>query len=125
MKLLPSTLALALLLGGCVTGPAPDYRLAGGEVGIFTSANPGRPIPIDRIKAMDERELLATFGAPMLDRRDAASRVLRYQSDGCTLFVFVSGSRAQHADAYDTHLRPLTSVDQCAGSVAAQKRRIA
>ena len=28
------------------------------------------------------------------------------------------------ADAYDLHLRPLP-VDQCAGSVAAQKKRVA
>jgi hypothetical protein len=33
--------------------------------------------------------------------------------------------RAEYADAYDLHLRPLSSVDQCAGSVAAQKKRVA
>jgi hypothetical protein len=127
MRSASSTLALALLLGGCVTGPAPDYVLTGGETGVFRSANAGRPISIERIKAMDERELLATFGAPMLDRRDEPARVLRYQSDACTLFVSLyraggSAWRTSFAEAYDPHLRPLSSVDQCAGSVAAQKR---
>jgi hypothetical protein len=74
---------------------------------------------------MDERQLQETFGAPHLDRRDATSRVLRYQSDACTLFVFVTADRAEFADAYDLHLRPLKPADQCAGSVAAQKRRSA
>ena len=32
--------------------------------------------------------------------------------------------RAEFADAYDLHMRPLP-VDQCAGSVAAQKKRVA
>lgn len=113
---------LALLLGGCATSSAPQYSLTGGEKGVFTSANPGRPISADQIKGMDERQLLATFGTPALDRKDATSRVLRYQSDACTLFVFVAANRAQYADAYDPHLRALPP-DQCAGSVAAQKRR--
>ena len=55
--------------------------------------------------------------------------MLRYQSDACTLFVSLyrrGGApwRAEFADAYDTHLRPLPP-DQCAGSVAAQKKRVA
>jgi hypothetical protein len=70
---------------------------------------------------MDESQLAATFGTPKLDRRDAASRVLRYNSDACTLFIYVQGGRAQYADAYDPQMRSL-SADQCAGSVAAQKR---
>lgn len=125
MKPLYATLALAFVLGGCVTDSAPSYSLAGGETGVFRSANPGRAIPVSQIKGMDERQLLATFGAPQLDRKDASTRVLRYQSDACTLFVFVSANQAQYADAYDPHLRPLSPIDQCAGSVAAQKRRVA
>lgn len=117
-------IAIALLVGGCVTASEPKYSLTGGETGIFRSANAGKPIPLDHIKGMDERQLLATFGQPQLDRRDAASRVLRYKSDACTLFVFVSGDRAQYADAYDPQLRPLHPADQCAGSVAAQKRHV-
>ncbi|UYN94745.1 MAG: hypothetical protein KIT25_22420 [Enhydrobacter sp.] len=129
MKIAPSTLAVAVCLGGCVTG-APDYVLTGGEVGVFRSANAGRPIPLDRIKGMDEREVIATFGAPLLDRKDEPARVLRFQSDACTLFVslYRSGNsewRASFAEAYDPQLRPLPSVDQCAGSVATQKKRLA
>ena len=108
------------LLAGCVES-APRYSLSGDEAGVFRSANPGRPISIEQIKGMDERQLAATFGTPKLDRRDAASRVLRYNSDACTLFIYVQGGRAQYADAYDPQMRSL-SADQCAGSVAAQKR---
>jgi hypothetical protein len=124
MKAGLGVIAAALLVSGCVTGSSPEYSLNGGEAGIFRSANAGRPIPLDHIKGMDERQLLATFGPPQLDRRDASTRVLRYKSDACTLFVFVSGERAQFADAYDLHLRPLRSADDCAGSVAAQKRSV-
>jgi hypothetical protein len=112
----------ALLLAGCVE-QAPRYALGSGETGVFRSANPGKPIPLSEIKGMDERQLTATFGAPRLDRRDAATRTLRYNSDGCTLFVYLTGDRAQFADALDTQMRPLPP-DQCAGSVAAQKRNI-
>jgi hypothetical protein len=73
---------------------------------------------------MDERQLTATFGPARLDRKDAASRVLRYQSDGCTMFVYMSGLRAQYVEAYDPQLRPLVNVDACAGSVAAQRRTV-
>ena len=125
MKPALAAISIALLASGCVTASEPQYSLTGGETGIFRSANAGKPIPLDHIKGMDERQLLATFGPPQLDRRDAASRVLRYKSDACTLFVFVSGSRAQYADAYDPQLRPLRPADQCAGSVAAQKRNAA
>jgi hypothetical protein len=126
MKPTRATLAFALLLfvGGCVTDSGPNYALTGGEAGVFRSANPGRPIGLDRIKGMDEQQLAATFGAPQLDRKDATSRVLRYQSDACTLFVFVSNNRAQYADAYDLQLRPVAT-DLCAGSVAVQKRHVA
>jgi len=112
----------ALLLAGC-NEQAPRYALGTSEVGVFRSANPGRPIPLSQIKGMDERQLVATFGAPRLDRRDAATRTLRYSSDACTLFVYLTGERAQFADALDPQMRPLPP-DQCAGSVAAQKRNV-
>ena len=122
-------LALVLLLGGCVSDSGPQYSLGGGEKGVFTSRNAGTPIPLDRIKGMDEQQLATTFGAAALDRKDEPARVLRYQSDACTLFVSLyrrGGApwRAEFADAYDTHMRPLPA-DQCAGSVAAQKKRVA
>jgi len=119
----PAVLLLAaLLLAGC-NEQAPRYALSSGEAGVFRSANPGRPIPLSDIKGMDERQLTATFGAPRFDRRDAATRTLRYHSDACTLFVYLTGDRAQFADALDPQMRPLPP-DQCAGSVAAQKRNI-
>jgi hypothetical protein len=114
--------AVALLLGGCVSESSQPYSLSGNEQGIFHSANAGRPIPLSRIKGMDEQQLRATFGAPALDRKDASTRVLRYQSDACSLFVYLSNDRADYADAYDLKLRRLMNADQCAGSVAAQRR---
>ena len=122
-------LVLVLLLSGCVTDSSPQYSLGGGEKGVFTSRNAGTPIPLDRIKGMDEQQLANTFGVAALDRRDEPARVLRYQSDACMLFVSLyrrNGSpwRVEFADAYDTHMRPLPA-DQCAGSVAAQKKRVA
>jgi hypothetical protein len=122
MKSAPVALAAAFLLGGCVQESAPQYSLTGGEQGVFRSANAGRAIPVATIKGMDEAQLKATFGAPALDRKDGPMRALRYQSDGCSLWVYVSAGRAQYAEAYDPQLRPLASADQCAGSVAAQKR---
>jgi hypothetical protein len=121
--------ALVLLLGGCVTDSSPQYALGAGEKGVFTSQKPGTPIPLDRIKGMDEQQLAGTFGAAALDRKDEPARVLRYQSDACTLFVSLyrrngTAWKVEFADAYDTYLRPLP-VDQCAGSVAAQKKRVA
>jgi hypothetical protein len=110
----------AFLLAGCVES-APQYSLAGGETGVFRSANPGRAIPVSQITGMDERQIAATFGPPKLDRRDASTRVLRYSSDGCVLFIYVNGTQAQYADAYDPQMRPIPA-DRCAGSVAAQKR---
>ena len=124
MKVAFLACAAALLLGGCVSDSSPQYSLTGGEQGVFRSANAGRPIPVSQIKGMDERQLQATFGAPMLDRKDGPTRVLRYQSDGCSLFVYVSAGRAQYTDAYDPQLRPLANTDQCAGSVAAQRRAV-
>ncbi len=115
-------LTVLLLLGGCVSNSEPSYSLSGGEVGIFHSLNAGRPIPVSQIQGMDSRQLTATFGSPQLDRKDSSTRVLRYQSDACTLFVYVKADRAQFVDAYDPQLRPLINKDQCAGSVAAQKR---
>jgi hypothetical protein len=124
MKSALLALAVALLLGGCVSDDAPQYSLTGGEQGVFRSSNPGRAIPVSTIRGMDERQLQATFGAPALDRKDGATRALRYQSDGCSLWIYVSGGRAQFADAYDPQLRPLANKDQCAGSVAAQRRAV-
>lgn len=115
-------LLAAFLLAGCVTDSTPRYALTEGETGVFRSANPGKPIAMAQIKGMDERQLATTFGIPKLDRRDAASRVLRYNSDACTLFIYVQDGRAQYADAYDPQMRSLSAVDPCAGSVAAQKR---
>lgn len=126
----PRAFLFALLaLGACTTEQStPQYTLVGGEKGEFKSRNAGSPIPAERIKGMSEQEVVTTFGSPQLDRKDEPARVLRYQSDACTLFVSLYRNanvwRAQHADAYDTHLRPLP-VDQCAGSVAAQKKRTA
>jgi hypothetical protein len=114
-------LLTSFLLAGCVETSQPRYALTGDEAGVFRSANPGRPIPMDRIKGMDEAQLAATFGTPKLDRRDASSRVLRYNSDACILFVYVQVGRAQYADAYDPQMRSVAT-DQCAGSVAVQKR---
>lgn len=122
-------LVSVLLLTGCQTGGSQDYSLGAGEKGVFSSRNAGSPIPPERIKGLDEAQLATLFGAPQLDRKDGPARVLRYQSDACTLFVSMyqrggQGWRAEFADAYDTHLRPLPP-DQCAGSVAAQKKRVA
>jgi hypothetical protein len=119
-----TSLALALPLAGCVSDQAPQYSLTGNESGVFRTANAGRPIAVSTIKGMDENQLAATFGAARLDRKDAATRVLRYQSDGCSLFVYMSGPRAQYVEAYDPQLRPLINVDACAGSVAAQRRAV-
>jgi hypothetical protein len=122
MKLsrLPAPLLAVFLLTGCVE-ETPRYSLSAGEVGVFRSANAGRPIALASIKGMDERQVLETFGKPDLDRRDAATRTLRYHSDGCTLFVYLTNQHAQYADALDPQMRPLP-LDACAGSVATQKR---
>lgn len=119
--------ALGFLLAACVPDQRPDA--GAGEVGVFSSRNPGSPIPLDRIKGLDEYQLTALFGPGTLDRKDDPARALRYTSDACQLFVYLyrrSGSlwKAEYADAYDLHLRPLP-VEQCAGSVAAQKPRAA
>ncbi len=122
-------LASMTLLSGCESDPAPQYALGEGEKGVFSSRNAGTPIPLDRIKGLNETELATLFGNGMLDRKDDPARALRYQSDACILFVYLyrkggTAWRADFADAYDLHLRPLP-VDQCAGSVAAQKKRAA
>ena len=125
MKSALGALAVAVLLGGCVSdNSAPQYSLTGDQQGVFRSSKPGSAIPASQIKGMDERQLQTTFGAPALDRKDGATRALRYQSDGCSLWVYVSAGRAHYAEAYDPQLRPLASADQCAGSVAAQKRTV-
>ena len=122
-------LASIMLLGGCVTDSEPQYSLATGEKGVFSSRNAGTPIPLDRIKGLDETQLASLLGTGGLDRKDDPARAMRYQSDACVLFVYLyrrGGTpwRAEFADAYDLHMRPLP-VDQCAGSVAAQKKRVA
>jgi hypothetical protein len=123
MKSASVALAVAFLLGGCVSDSGnPQYSLTSGEQGVFKSSNPGRAIPGSTIKGMDEQQLRTTFGMPALDRKDGPSRALRYQSDACNLWVYVSAGRAQYTEAYDLHMRPLSSPDQCAGSVAAQRR---
>lgn len=129
MKSALSALMFGLLLGGCVTDSSPQYSLGAGEKGVFTSRNAGTPIPAERIKGLDEVQLAAMFGTGALDRKDDPARALRYQSDACVLFVYLyrrggTAWKAEYADAYDLQLRPLP-VDQCAGSVAAQKRRVA
>lgn len=116
-----------LLVTGCNSDSPPQYSLAGGEKGVFSSRNAGSPIALDRIKGLDETQLVALLGSGALDRKDDPARALRYQSDACVLFVYLyrkSGTawQAEFADAYDLQLRPLP-VDQCAGSVAAQKKR--
>jgi hypothetical protein len=121
--------ASLLLLAGCVSNNQPQYSLTGGEKGVFSSRNAGSSIPLDRIKGLDENQLVALLGIGVLDRKDDPARALRYQSDACILFVYLyrrSGTawQAEFADAYDLQLRPLP-VDQCAGSVAAQKKRVA
>ena len=124
----PAALLLLLLAASACNQGNPGYSLSGGEVGVFASRNAGSPISLDRVKSMSEPQVIATFGTPALDRKDGPTvRALRYDSDGCSLFVYLSGApwKVQFADAYDTHLRPLASVDQCAGSVAAQKGRVA
>lgn len=121
-SLLWAVAAASLLLGGCMSDSDPNYSLSGGEQGIFRSTNAGRPIPVSEIKGMDEAQLRSRFGVPVLDRRDATTRVLRYQSDACSLFVYMSKDKVEYVDAYDPQLRPLMNVNECAGSVAAQRR---
>ena len=122
-------LGALLLVTGCNSDSPPQYSLAGGEKGVFSSRNAGSPISLDRIKGLSEDQLVALLGSGVLDRKDDPARALRYQSDACVLFVYLyrkSGTtwQAEFADAYDLQLRPLP-VDQCAGSVAAQKKRVA
>jgi len=119
----PIVAAALLFLGGCVES-VPQYSLTGGEQGIFRSANAGRPIPVSQIKGMTEAQLSATFGTAKLDRKDGPSRVLRYDSDACSLFVYLTNDHASYTEAYDPQLRPLINTDQCAGSVAAQRRSV-
>ena len=110
-----------LLLTGCVE-QAPRYSLGSGEAGVFRSrqCRAGRSRSTT-IKGMDERQVAPPSASADLDRRDAATRTLRYHSDGCTLFVYMTNERAQFADALDPQMRPLP-LDACAGSVATQKR---
>src|SRR5215471_12872638 len=123
-----SLCAITFLLAGCVADGGPQTS-SFSEKGVFSSRNPGTPISLDRIKGLDETQLAALFGSGALDRKDDPARALRYQSDACQLFVYLyrrngTAWKAEYADAYDLQLRPLP-VDQCAGSVAAQKKRVA
>ena len=128
MKRALAALALLLLLEACTTtSGSSQYALGDSEHGVFSSRNAGSPISLDRIKGLDETQLGVMFGAGQLDRKDDPARALRYQSDACVLFVYLyrrngGAWKAEFADAYDLKLRPLP-VDQCAGSVAAQKKR--
>src|SRR5882672_5482538 len=81
--------ASLLLLAGCTTDSAPQYSLTGGEKGVFSSRNAGSPIALDRIKGLDENQLVVLLGTGVLDRKDDPARALRYQSDACVLFVYL------------------------------------
>src|SRR5258707_503868 len=87
MKSAFATFASILLLGGCVTGQGAQYSLGASDKGVFTSRTPGTPIPADRIKGLDEGQLMSMFGTGVLDRKDDPARALRYQSDACMVFV--------------------------------------
>lgn len=108
------------------TGGGQQYSLTDTRPGTFSTSNAGRPIAAEQMRAMGEDEVLRTFGRPALDRTEEPARVMRFHSDGCTLFVSLyregGGWRVRHADAYDPQLRRLASADACAGSVAAQRR---
>ena len=122
---------VALLVAACQPeGAAPsqmrlDYTLTDTRPGTFDSRNPGQPSPLERLRGRSAEELAQLLGRPSLDRVDGLARTQRYQSDACSLFVHLyqdGGTwRVRHADAYDTKLRTI-GADQCAGSVAAQKR---
>src|SRR5260370_16928898 len=90
MKSAFGVLALILLLGGCVTDSGPQYSLTGGEKGVFTSRNAGTPIPLDRIKGLDEAQLAATFGPGVLDPKDDPAPPIPYHSHPSPLSVFLS-----------------------------------
>jgi hypothetical protein len=85
----------------------------------------GSPIALDRIKGLDENQLAACWHGA-LDRDDPARVALPVGRLRAVVYLYRKGGTAQaeFADAYDLHLRPLP-VDQCAGSVAAQKKRVA
>src|SRR5260370_9549896 len=111
MKRAFGALAVLLHLGGCVTDTGPQYSLTGGEKGVFTSRNAGTPIPLDRIKGLDEAQLAATFGTGVLDRKDDPARAMRYQSDASSLFVYLyrpdgTAWKAEDSDAYDLQFLP-------------------
>src|SRR5260370_9305669 len=127
MKRAFGALAVLLRSGGWVTDTGPQYSLTGGEKGVFTSRNAGTPIPLDRIKGLDEAQLAAMFGTGVLDRKDDPARAMRYQSDACSLFVYLyprdgTAWKAEDADPYALQLRPLP-VHQRAGCGAAQQPR--
>src|SRR3954471_9961553 len=107
MKVRHAAATFLLLGAGCTTSSSPPpYALTGVEKGVFSSRNAGSPIPLDRLKGLDEAQLATLLGSGALDRKDEPARALRYQSDACTLFVFMyrrggAAWQAESADAYD------------------------
>lgn len=126
-----AALALCVLpLAACVSDSSggrsvSQYSLSTADPGVFSSSNSGQPIPLERLRSMDERRVTQTFGRPVFAREDGPSRLLRFRSDACDLDLFLyqagGGWQVRHAEARDPRLRALP-VDRCAGSVAAQKR---
>lgn len=127
-----AAVSLTACLGGGDDGGAgnggsrPAVSLSSVEPGRFDSGRPGTPIALSAIKAMDDRQVAATFGAPVFQRDESGvAKLLRFRSDACDLdlFLYMSGSswQVRHAEARDRSLRTLP-VDRCAGSVSAQRR---
>ena len=79
MKSAFGALAAILLLGGCQTGGTQEYSLGAGEKGVFNSRNAGAPIPADRIKGLDEAQLVALLGAPQLSDIMAVESATRFR----------------------------------------------
>ena len=77
MKRSLGALTALLLITGCNADGPPQYSLATGEKGVFSSRNAGSPIPLDRIKGLDETQLASLFGAGALDRKDDPARAMR------------------------------------------------
>lgn len=120
----------ALSLAACVSDSSggrtvSHYSLSSAEPGVFTSSNAGQPIPQQTVIGMDERQVTRTFGRPVFDAKDGATRVTRFRSDACDLVLYQyqtgNGWQVRRVEAVDRRLLTLP-VDRCAGSVAAQKR---
>jgi len=128
MKSAFGALAFILLLSGCVTDSGPQYSLSGGEKGVFTSRNPARRSRSTASRASTKGSSRRCSHRRARPQGRPAARCVT-SPDACSLFVYLyrrggTDWKAEYADAYDLQLRPLP-VDQCAGSVAAQKRRVA